>query len=93
VIATSILIAAVCLLMLAATCTLAAVHGWQDGPDNRSDRHQWLPRAFYEAGWRLRRARMDVARAELEQRRADTEAFYAALDAAVKAELHQKDHQ
>lgn len=93
--APSILIGSVLALMLAATCTVAFVNGWQDGPDNHADdRHAFLPRAFYAAGWRLKRHRLTVARRELEQARRDREArtarFYAALDRAVQDELARK---
>lgn len=95
--ATTVLIAAVMLLMLATTCTIAFVHGWQDGPDSHNrDRHEYIPRLFYTAGWRARRWRLAIARRELEQERvirdAATAAFYAELDAAVKNELRRKDN-
>lgn len=95
VVATSIMIISVVTLMQVACDVVAFVHGWEDGPDSHTrDRHAWLPRAFYEAGWRLRRFRLTIARRELEQARSEREKaaadFYAALDAAVHDELTRK---
>lgn len=92
--ATSIMIISVVIIMQVACDVVAFVHGWQDGPDSHTrDRHAWLPRLFYEAGWRARRFRLTVARRELEQARAGRERLYRALDDLVAADIKRIEAQ
>lgn len=91
VFAVPLLVLAVVILMTLGASVFAFVHGWRDGPSSHeNDRHSGLPAVGYGLGWRARRARETADRHSLEEHRADTAAFYRALDQHVRDELEER---